>query len=96
MIAIGCDCGWRSSEPSRRQAEAALDDHRRLHCTKERTCAICTEVAPGALRVLDDGKPAVFVCNDCDDVHPNTNRYVFSDDGASKPGVGFVPKRRTR
>ena len=83
MIQVGCTCGWKSTEPSRRQADVAIDEHRRLHCTLERTCAICAEIAPGAMRVLDEGKPAVFVCNDCDGEHPRSGRYSFDDSGAA-------------
>lgn len=96
MIKIGCSCGWQSVEPSRRQADFALDEHRRLHCTMERSCAICTNVGPGAMRVLDVGEPAIFVCTDCDEVHPNSGRYVFSDASASDRGIGLVPTRKKR
>ncbi len=83
MIAIGCSCGWKSSEPSRRQADLALEEHRRLHCTRERLCAICAEVAPGAERELDVGK-LVFVCDGCHDEHPRGGRYGFDDSGAPR------------
>lgn len=87
MIAIGCNCGWKSTEPSLQQANFALDEHRRLHCTRERICAICAEVGLGALRVLDAGKPAVFVCDGCHDEHPRGGRYGFDDSGAPSRAI---------
>lgn len=94
MIQLSCDCGWRSSEPSRLQADAALDKHRRLYCSKERTCAICTNVAPGASRVLEEGGPAVFVCRACDELPPSSDRYSFS--GSVSDGTGFLPPKGRR
>ena len=86
MIRVGCNCGWSASAPSRIQANLAIDEHRRLHCLLERTCAICTEIAPGAMRELDAGKPPVFVCNGCHDDHPRSGRYGFDDSGATGTG----------
>ena len=93
-IVIGCDCGWKSDAPSRRQVEVAIDEHRRLHCTRERICAICANVALGAMRELDVGQPAVFVCDDCHDEHPRSGRYGFDDSGEpSRVSDGQTPRR---
>lgn len=99
MIAIGCNCGWKSSEPSRRQADLAIDEHRRIHCPLERICSICTEVGRGALRKqLGRNAPPVFVCDRCHDEHPRSGRYNYDGSGmASRVTTGRVgPKGRSK
>ena len=95
MIALSCTCGWTGNAPSRRQADVLLGDHNRLHCTLDRTCAICTNIGPGAVRELDKGEPPVFVCHSCNGDHPRSGRYGFGDAGAlSRVVTGqSIPKK---
>lgn len=54
-------------------------------------CAICTNDSNALVqRPLGSNDALVWICPDCDTVHPRTGRYAFDDSSAARGGVGVV------